>query len=313
MSAAARRQRLIIEEPPAAAMTTSAGEEAPSVDWLAAQDFEPWDTSELSAPSDEEWADLANPHAFMLRTALQLVGLTKPQLIEHARSSGPGVASVMATRLTETREFLEAWAGLAGAAEARVLSVVSVLAAAETSDSAAGVTERPASASIADLVGDWMAAKEEEAEAFARVIAAEQAAYALHPQALELIQDPRRHGQVMGRAELERLDAQDRLCGRAEGSPRVEALNLWTAQCDAIDSSFGVPGLDQAANRVSLQAQRLGQRIAASEPSTAKEAALKFGVLLSLHGDGEAGIDDPAPIRAFLQDLEHLARLERRS
>lgn len=90
----------------------------------------------------------------------------------------------------------------------------------------------------------------------------------------------------------------------------MTAYDRWEAQCEAISSSFGVPGLEGTVNTAFWAAASIAEKIAARTPSTAQEAAYKFGVLLKHYGNGTGGFDDPAPIRAFLADLEHLAELE---
>lgn len=88
------------------------------------------------------------------------------------------------------------------------------------------------------------------------------------------------------------------------------ARTLWEAQVRAIGSAFGVPALDQAANLAFKAAAQIAAKILAMRPTSAAEAALKFGVLLERCGDGRGGIDEPAPVRAFLDDLQHLAELD---
>jgi hypothetical protein len=165
-------------------------------------------------------------------------------------------------------------------------------------------------ACLADLAAAWSGARAEEAEAIKAAIEAENAATALHPEVPAFIRHPRHPHITIDKPDLQRMDAEDRRLGRCTGSPRLEALDHWNAQCAAISSAFGVPALDQTVNAAGRRAKDLAERIAAIRPETAQDAALKFAVLLSRYGDGHGGIDEPEPIIAFLGDLEHLARLE---
>jgi hypothetical protein len=88
------------------------------------------------------------------------------------------------------------------------------------------------------------------------------------------------------------------------------ARTLWEAQVRAINTAYGVPALDQAANLAFKAAARIAAKILAMRPTSAAEAALKFGVILERCGDGRGGIDEPGPVRAFLDDLQHLAELD---
>jgi hypothetical protein len=89
-----------------------------------------------------------------------------------------------------------------------------------------------------------------------------------------------------------------------------DALKLWEEQIAAIDSSFGIPGLDEATNAAWRTAGAIAAQILALQPATAAEAKLKFEVILERTLDERGHIDDARPVVAFLADLERLALLE---
>lgn len=81
----------------------------------------------------------------------------------------------------------------------------------------------------------------------------------------------------------------------------------WSGQRDAIDAAFGVETLERAFDQAARASEALATQIAALRPNDTAEAAVKFAALLKLYGDGQGGIDQPAPIFAFLEDLQRLA------
>lgn len=90
-----------------------------------------------------------------------------------------------------------------------------------------------------------------------------------------------------------------------------EAANNWWRQAEGVDALAGLPVAEKAWDHAVIAAQLIADKIVAIRPATVSEAALKYGVLIERYGDGQGGFDDPAPVRAFLADLEHLAELER--
>lgn len=79
-------------------------------------------------------------------------------------------------------------------------------------------------------------------------------------------------------------------------------------QAHSAGSYTSVEQLEAAHDRAAKAAEDLVLALLPLKPQTATEAATKFGILLHQYGDGAGGIDSPAPIIAFLDDLEDLAR-----
>ncbi|MDP3406594.1 MAG: hypothetical protein Q8S03_18035 [Brevundimonas sp.] len=152
---------------------------------------------------------------------------------------------------------------------------------------------------------DFVTLKADHAEANARAEIASSAAKALHPAPPMGIHD--RAGHSICRGELRYLDeATARL--RGVSSHRLAELTLWQAQVDAIDSSFGVPGLEEAAERAAEAEDRAANRVAAMRAGSVHEAAVKYAVLLASWADRER--DEVSSARVFfdfLTDLEGLA------
>lgn len=88
-----------------------------------------------------------------------------------------------------------------------------------------------------------------------------------------------------------------------------KAADFWWSQAAAIDSAFGIPGLEEAANRAWKVASDLAAQVLALRPATVTEAALKYEIILDRTSDGRGGIDDPAPLFAFRADLAHLEEI----
>lgn len=160
---------------------------------------------------------------------------------------------------------------------------------------------------------EFAACRADAAEASKRASIATDAAEALHPDMPDLIRDPQRPGWCLN---LHTLQHMDETAGRwtrpkPEGSPRVEAFHRWSAQKAAINSSFGVQGLDEAWERAKDAEDAAANRVAASRPETIKEAVLKYAVLLASFYQDEEEIMAPRLFADFLGDLEHVARLSR--
>jgi len=175
----------------------------------------------------------------------------------------------------------------------------------------AGRNIRRDSPGITDVVDDWLEAVANETEAFNKLSAAERSAFAHYPAAPELIEDPARPGRPRSYFDLEEMDAATRRQLRSEGSPRLETLEVWETQCAAIRYECGVQDAEHAARQASQRADDLAERIATMRATTAKEAALKFNVLLSLYVVGQVGIDQQTKLFSFLADLEALAAVDR--
>lgn len=87
------------------------------------------------------------------------------------------------------------------------------------------------------------------------------------------------------------------------------AAEFWWAQVKAIDASFDLPRLESISNQAWSTVEAIASRVLALRPTSAEEAALKYEIMLTTVRDHEGKIDDPAPVFAFLADLEHLAKL----
>jgi hypothetical protein len=78
---------------------------------------------------------------------------------------------------------------------------------------------------------------------------------------------------------------------------------LWERQAQAIESSFGVPGLTECAERAFKAAERLAKEILSMTAQTPAEIGIKYGLMLIMHGDGGKEIEDGAPFYAFLAEI----------
>ena len=125
---------------------------------------------------------------------------------------------------------------------------------------------------MADLAARWSAAYDQAEQEFARLATAERAAMELYPP-----QPP----------------------VRDKG-----AFYLWDKQTGAIASSFGIPGLEEAANRTSKAADDLSKKILAMTAQTPQEVAIKYRVMLTMHGDGEGKIDNGEPFYSFPNEMQ---------
>ncbi|OXE35663.1 MAG: hypothetical protein CGW95_12565 [Phenylobacterium zucineum] len=132
--------------------------------------------------------------------------------------------------------------------------------------------EADPSPSMADLAAQWSAAYDQAEQEFARLVTAERAAMELYPP---------------------RQPIQDKA-----------AFYLWDKQTAAIASSFGIPGLDEAAQRTSKSAEDISKKILAMIAPTPQEVAIKYRVMLTMHGDGKDRIDDGAPFYSFLTEMQ---------
>jgi hypothetical protein len=150
-------------------------------------------------------------------------------------------------------------------------------------------TARPATSNdgMAELATEWLAARTRAEAAEARFCAAAAEVQALYP--------PRPPGGLYG----PHLYLRDQ-----------EAADRWLRQTDAIDAGIGLPDIEEAANRAWGVVERIAKRILALRPSTAQEAAIKFGVLMTAVRDHKNRIDDPERVFAFMADLQHLAGVE---
>ncbi len=164
---------------------------------------------------------------------------------------------------------------------------------------------------IRRAAGEFLALREEWKEASHRHQAAWDAATVLYPEVPTLIRNFQRPTEALSRAALQQMDAnaQQLTWPRPQGSPRVEAYDHWTAQKAAIDSSFGIPGLDDAVHQAEARMDDAADRIVEMSPATIQEAAAKYGVLLAHYAsDGDEQIvSAPVVFFRFMRDLQSLA------
>ena len=153
--------------------------------------------------------------------------------------------------------------------------------------------------SITDLAPKWRAAQRKADDHCRQVLAADSAALELYPYPPA--------DTLCTRAGVARAWPADRVWLERNRPHALPAYDHWRAQCDAIFAAFGVEMLDHAFNAADVIAERLAERVAAIAPHNPAEAAIKFAALLRLYGDGQGGFDQPAPVIAFLGDLERLA------
>jgi hypothetical protein len=81
----------------------------------------------------------------------------------------------------------------------------------------------------------------------------------------------------------------------------------WADCADAASDSFGVPTVERAANAAWVVVEDLAQRLLAAQPTSVQEAAMKFGVLVSVVQANNYEGDTPDLLNAFLEDLTRLA------
>lgn len=93
--------------------------------------------------------------------------------------------------------------------------------------------------------------------------------------------------------------------------PERPLRDWWWYQARRIDAELGVTALDEACNDAFRIAGKIADRLLAMHPTTIQEATLKYAILLERNSDGTGGFDTPAPVFAFLHDLELVAQLDR--
>lgn len=206
-----------------------------------------------------------------------------------------------------------------GTAERFAHNIVSDLLALPTATLHPFLQAEPAQApaSMSQLLraaAEFAACRADHDEAWARLSAATDAAEKLTPEPPQIIRDWRRPGFTFGRAQLARMDATAAALTwpKPEGSPRVEAYDHWRAGVEAIESSFGIPGLDEVSTRANHAADNAAERVEAMRPETIQEAVVKYAVLLASWGNEKSReIDGGEVFYAFLSDLEHVAHASR--
>ena len=93
-----------------------------------------------------------------------------------------------------------------------------------------------------------------------------------------------------------------------DGQRAAPAANQNWARCaDEASESFGVPAVERAANAAWVVVEDLAQRLLAAQPSNVQEAAMKFGVLVSVIQANNYEADTPELLNGFLADLTRLA------
>lgn len=151
---------------------------------------------------------------------------------------------------------------------------------------ASEIAPAPAAASIAELAGQWRAAYAVAEAQERRLTAVEAAAASLYPGA-----EP-----GLGAGELIHRVQRD---GES-----------WWREVEAIDASLGLPALDAAANAAWGGVEQAAERLLALPPTTVKEAAIKFGILMTMLRAGEPELESLDRLHGFLEDLERLAAAE---
>lgn len=142
----------------------------------------------------------------------------------------------------------------------------------------------------------------------------------LEPESITDLAGQWRQAYAIAEAQERRLVAVQaaaaKLCssGRPEGSDGEflphqthEAHNSWCRQAEAIDASLGLPALEQTANYAWVVADRVAERLLGLRPMNVQEAAVKFGVLMTIIQADNYEIDEPDRLHRFLEDLAQLA------
>ena len=92
----------------------------------AARTWEAWHRDPGVLPTNQQWADLANPHLVTLRLGLACMWQTKAELIESCFNKDDAMSDFV-EHLDRTAKMLEAYASLARSAQARLISALSVI------------------------------------------------------------------------------------------------------------------------------------------------------------------------------------------
>ncbi len=176
------------------------------------------------------------------------------------------------------------------AAHAIILDLVDM-----TAGNHRGHAERPPAGDLVQAAAQFFAARRDRDEASSRLDTASTAASALHPDRPGII-----------RCLPRGADADHPALADPQ---RRAAFERWSSQCAAIDSSFGVPGLDEALDRAIEAEDRAAERVVSSRPASVREAVTKYAVMLAAYmaPNGE-DIAAAFPFVAFLEDLERLAQ-----
>ncbi len=91
------------------------------------------------------------------------------------------------------------------------------------------------------------------------------------------------------------------------GVPADVANQNWARRADEASDSLGVPAVERTANAAWVVVEDLAQRLLAAQPANVQEAAMKFGVLVSVIQANNYEGDTPELLNAFLEDLTRLA------
>ena len=81
----------------------------------------------------------------------------------------------------------------------------------------------------------------------------------------------------------------------------------WWRRAEAIDVSLGLYSQEEAANCAWGVVEQLAERLLRLRPKNVQEAAIKFGVLMTILKDDNYEIDQPEHLNGFLEDLTRLA------
>ena len=254
--------------------------------------------------------ELGEPHASMLKVALQLMGLPQADLAARAGEGAGAESAAILRRLHDTRQFLESWVDLVDAAQMRLLGAVP---GSDEAVSPAAEAKGPGF-SLETLAAEWVAAQDSFEADYDRLRLAEQAAQAEYPPLPSTVRDPQNPEFPRDVAELRRMDQALRETGAsaASESPYQDAYRAWLQRCAEVDTAFEVPRLEERMDAAARISNHLARAVVDRRPATIGEAAAKYGVMLKYFGDGHGGVDDPTPFRLFLEDLERLAAQEKR-
>lgn len=144
-----------------------------------------------------------------------------------------------------------------------------------------GTSLRPES--IADLAAQWREAYAIAEAQEQRLTAVEAAAAHLYPGA----QHDAASGELIHQIQRER--------------------GGWWREAEAVDASLGLPALEAAANSAWAVVERVSERLLTLRPQTVQEAAVKFGILMTLLKSDHQAPEATDRLQDFMEDLEQLA------
>jgi hypothetical protein len=100
--------------------------------------------------------------------------------------------------------------------------------------------------------------------------------------------------------------AAEKLCPMTELEGTVADL-AWCDRAEEVARQLGLTALEETADCAWRLVDQLGERLLAATPNDVQEAALKFGVLVTMLQANNYEVDEPGRLHGFLDDLTRLA------